>query len=333
MADLKQGTRELFQFHDADEMREYFRGKDRSLKSKVMSVKDAVARFIHDGDYLGVGGFGAVRIPTAVLHEIMRQGRKNLGLSGHTAEHDFQLLIAGDCIDRCDASYIIGLEARGLSSNSRKACESGKIRMVDWSNAGLAWRYKAAAMGVPFIPARNALGTDTFNYSGAKEIEDPFTGKKLVAYPALHPDVALIHVHRADVYGNCQVDGITIADYELSRASKRIIVTTEQIIPTEEIRREPHRTFIPYFLVDAVCEVPFGSYPGNMPYCYFSDEEHLNEWLEVEKDPVRFRAFLDRNIYNVRDFTEYLELNGGLRKMLKLIAIEKHMGQTEVCDG
>jgi len=322
MPELPQGERELFVSHDVDEMREYFRHKDKKLKPKLTTVQDAVSHLIQDGDYIAVGGFGAVRIPTAILHEIVREKKKNLGLSGHTAEHDFQLLAAGECINRCDASYIIGLEARGLSPNSRRAVESGKIKMCDWSNAGLAWRYKAAAMGVPFLPARNAMGTDTFKYSGAKEITCPFTGKKLVAYPALHPDVGIIHVHRSDMFGNCQIDGINIADYELSRAAKHLIITAEKIISNDEIRREPTKTFIPYYLVDAVVEVPFGSYPGNMPYLYFSDEEHLNEWLEVEKNPEEFRKFLDRNIYNVKDFYEYIELNGGLKKLCKLMSLE-----------
>lgn len=323
MQELKSGTRELMQFYDCDDMREYFRKKDKSLKSKLTTVSEAVKNLISDGEYIAIGGFGGVRIPTAVLHEIVRQRKKNLGLSGHTATHDFQILVAGECINRCDIAYIIGLEARGLSPNARKAVESGKIKVVEWTNAALAWRYKAAAMGVPFLPARNMMGTDVFKYSAAKEIECPFTGKKFVAYPALHPDVGIIHVHRADIYGNCQIDGIQIADYEMARAAKKLIITTEQIVPTEYIRNDPTRTIIPYYLVDAVIEVPFGSYPGNMPYMYYSDEEHLKEWLEAEKDPQKFKEFLDKNIYNVKDFYEYIEINGGLKKLHKLMQIEK----------
>ena len=116
------------------------------------------------------------------------------------------------------------------------------------------------------------MGTDTFEHSAAKEMHCPFTGRKLLALPALSPDVALIHVHRADVYGNCQIDGIIMADDDIAKASKRVIITTEKIISNDEIRREPNRTIIPYWCVDAVIEMPFGSYPGNMPGEYFSDE-------------------------------------------------------------
>ena len=121
-------------------------------------------------------------------------------------------------------------------------------------------------------------------------IDCPFTGETLVALPALYPDVAAIHVHEADRYGNCRIRGTTVADLDLARAAKRLIITCERLIPHDEIRRDPHRTVIPFFCVDAVCEVPFGSYPGNMPGEYFSDEDHLRTWLTVEKDPDAFRA-------------------------------------------
>ena len=234
------------------------------------------------------------------------------------ATHDCQILSAGECFDRCDAAYIVGLEARGLSTNARRLFESGTIQVTEWSNAALSWRFKAAAMGVPFLPCRSMLGTDTFKYSAAKEIECPFTGQKLLAVPALFPDVAFIHVHRADIYGNCQIDGILVADDDIAKASKHVIVTTEKIIDHEEIRREPGKTIIPFWCVDAVIEVPFGSYPGNMPGEYYSDEEHIAEWLKKEKNPEEFAAFIRKNILETKDFYEYLQLNGGIQKIQKL---------------
>jgi len=320
------GDGELFTDPDADRARDYFRSKSRALTPKVMTVAQAVESLVGDGDYLAVGGFGGTRIPTAVLHEIVRQGRRNLGLSGHTATHDCQILAAGGCFDRCDVAYVVGLEARGLSRAARRAFEKHGVRVTEWSNAGLAWRYKAAAMGVPFVPARVMLGTDTGTRSAAVEIECPFTGQKLLALPALCPDVAVIHVHRADIYGNAHIDGILVADWDLARAARRLIITTEQLVPHEDIRRRPDRTVVPYFLVDAVCEVPYGSYPGNMPYLYYSDERHLAEWLEAEEDEERFRAFLDRYIYGVKDFSEYLELCGGIERLRQLRAEELCLG-------
>ncbi len=177
-------------------------------------------------------------------------------------------------------------------------------------------------MGLPFLPVRSLLGTDVFKYSSAKEITCPFTGKKLAAVPALYPDVGIIHVHRADVYGNAQIDGITIADCDIARASKHLIITSEQIISHEELNSHPINTMIPYWLVDAVCHVPYGSYPGNMPFEYYSDEDHLAQWMEAEKDPHTFAAFLDKYIYSTHDFQEYLALIGGEERLAELRALE-----------
>lgn len=312
----------LFMDPDVDKAREFFRNKSRKMVSKVTTIKEAVAELISDGDYLAVGGFGTNRVPTAVLHEIVRQRKKHLGLSGHTATHDCQVLAAGDCFDRCDVAYVVGLEARGLSSASRRAFESGKVKAVEWSNAALAWRYKAAAMGIPFMPGRIMMGTDTAKYSAFKEIECPYTNIKLAALPALYPDVGIIHVHRADVYGNCQIDGITVSDQDMARAAKRLIITTERIISNDDIRRQPERTIIPYYYVDAVIEVPYGAYPCNMPYEYFSDEEHLRDWLEAEKTEEGLLDFLNKYIHGTSNFYEYLQLCGGMEKIKKLRNLE-----------
>ena len=173
-------------------------------------------------------------------------------------------------------------------------------------------------MGLPFLPARSLLGTDTFRHSAAIEIACPFTGERLAALPALYPDVAAIHVHEADRYGNCRIRGTTVADFDLARAARRLLITCERLIPEDEIRRDPSRTLIPFFCVDAVCEVPYGSYPANMPYEYFSDEEHLRQWLTVERDADAFKRFLDEHIYGVTDFAQYLQRRGGLPRLQEL---------------
>jgi glutaconate CoA-transferase subunit A len=313
---------ELFMPPDVDAARDFFRDKSRALTDKRMTVQEAVADYIHDGDYIATGGFGSVRIPTAVLHEIVRTRKHNLGFSGHSTTHDFQILAAGGVFDRVDISYVVGLEMRGLSPNARRMMESGKVRTTEWSNAGLGWRFKAAAMGVPFIPARVMLGTDTEHYSAAKEITCPYTEQTFLAIPALFPDVGIIHVHQADLYGNAQIEGISIVDLDMAKASKRLILTTERMVSTEEIRRTPGKTSIPYWQVDAVCVVPYGSYPGEMPYEYTSDEQHFAAWLEAEKDAAAFEAFLNRYIYGTRDFGEYLTLIGGEKRLAELRARE-----------
>jgi glutaconate CoA-transferase, subunit A len=323
------GEGPLFTEPDADKAREFFREKKRTLFNKIMPVKEAVERYIHDGDYLAIGGFGANRIPTAVCHEIVRQRKKNLGFAGHTSTHDFQILSAGEVFNRCDAAYIVGLEARGLSANAKRYMQSGKVKVCEWSNYTLAMRIKAAAMGVSFLPSRSMLGTDTFKKSAAKAAKCPFTGQLYALCPALWPDVAAIHVHEADMYGNARFKGITAADLELARASKHLIITCERLIPNDEIRRDPTSTVIPYYLVDAVCEVPYGSYPGNMAYEYFSDEDHLALWLEKEKDPEQFSQFLKTYIFDTKNFSEYLQLCGGIPRISELRA-QEHMIDIEM---
>jgi glutaconate CoA-transferase subunit A len=321
---LSQGTGPLFTDPSPDHARTIFAAKPRAMVDKLTSVRDAVASLIHDGDYLAVGGFGCDRLPTAVMHEILRQKKQRLALAGHTATHDFQILCSGNLtgrgqtIDRVDISYVVGLEARGLSPHARRVMESGTVACTEWSNYALALRFKAAAMGLPFLPCRSMLGTDTFRTSAAKTITCPFTGATLTALPALYPDVAVIHVHEADRYGNCRIRGTTVADLDLARAAKRLIITCERLIPSEVIRSDPSLTAIPFYCVDAVCEVPFGSYPGNMPYEYFSDERHFQEWFAAERDLPAFQPFLDKYIYGVTDFHEYLQRCGGLAKMQEL---------------
>lgn len=324
MDTLARGRQPLFTDPDVNAAREAFAQRPRGRIDKVTTVADAVSRLIHDGDYVALGGFGGDRIPSAIMHEILRQRLQNLGFAGHTATHTFQVLAAGNLLGtgktlaRVDISYVVGLEARGLSAHSRRVMESGELEFTEWSNYSLALRLKAAAMGVPFLPARCLLGTDTFVHSAARLITCPFTHQKLVAVPALFPDVAAIHVPEADRYGNCRLRGTSVSDLDLARAAKRLIITCERLIPEEEIRSDPTRTVIPFFLVDAVCEVPFGSYPGNMPYEYYSDEEHLRAWLAVESDQDRYRAWLDHYIYSARDFNDYLDRCGGLKRLQEL---------------
>jgi len=168
-------------------------------------------------------------------------------------------------------------------------------------------------MGVPFLPARSMLGTDMVKYSSAKVVEDPFTGLKVCLLPALILDVAIIHVHRADRYGNAQIEGITGFGTEMARACKRLIISTEEIIDTDEIRKYPDRTIIPYYLVDAVVHAPFGSHPGEMAYAYGRDEAIIKEWVESSRTAEGAKTYLDKYIYGVANHQEYLELIGKQR--------------------
>jgi glutaconate CoA-transferase, subunit A len=177
------------------------------------------------------------------------------------------------------------LSAGGFGTNRFATSALHEILRQKKKNLGLAGHttthdFQVLAAGVPIIPARSMLGTDTMLRSAAKEIECPFTGKKLAAIPALYPDVSVIQLHESDCCGNCRINGISVADADLARASKRVIITTERIIDNSEIREHPESTIIPAFCVDAVCHVPYGSYPGNMSGEYFS-EYMLNSFTLV----------------------------------------------------
>lgn len=309
---LDRGQKPLIQAIDLEAFRAWNRKKTKSLVDKRMSEAEAVQRFIHDGMYIGTELYGTVRCPMSLVNEIIRQGIKDLKVAGQGVM-ELDMLLGAGLVSALDITYI-GLEVYGISNCLRREVESGRVKTcVEWSNASIAWRFKAAAMGVPFLPVRSMLGTDTFTYSAAVVVECPFTGEPICLVPALILDVGLIHVHRADCYGNAQIDGISGFALEMARASKTLIISTEKIVETDMIRDHPDRTVIPYYLVDAVVEAPFGSHPGEMCYQYRRDEPQIREWVEAAKEPGSTQAYLDKYIHSKHNHQEYLEMIGQSR--------------------
>lgn len=309
---ISSGKGVMLQPPDLNDFREHNRTKPRGLIDKRMTEKEAVSNFINDGDYIGTELYGTVRCPQSLMNEVIRQGKKELRVAGQGV-YELDLLLGAGLVKALDHTYI-GMEVYGISNCLRREVESGRVEhCVEWSNAAIAWRFKATAMGVPFLPTRSMLGTDTLKYSAAKVVEDPFTGDPIALLPALILDVGLIHVHRADKYGNCQIDGISGFAHELSRASKRLIISAEEIVPNEEIRKNPDRTIIPYYLVDAVVHAPLGSHPGEMVYYYERDEERIKEWVEAAKTEESAQKYLEKYIYGVKNHEEYLALHDQAR--------------------
>lgn len=316
---IESGIAPLLQEPDINAFREHNRSKPKGLVDKRMTETQAVKRFIHPGDYIGTELYGTVRCPVSLVNEIVRQDIKDLRVAGQGV-YELDILLGAHAIKALDHTYV-GMEVYGISSCLRREVESGRTTCVDWSNAGIVWRFKAAAMGVPFIPVRSMLGTDTLKYSAAKVVECPFTGDPICLVPALILDVGLIHVHRADKYGNAQIDGISGFAFEMARASKHLIISAEEIVDTETIRARPDRTIIPYFLVDAVIHAPFGSHPGEMCYVYERDEPQLKEWVELSKTEQGTQAYLDKYIRGVSNHQEYLALIGEerLQQLKKMV--------------
>jgi len=303
--------------------REFAKKKSRAMIDKRMPLQEAVKKFVLDGEYLAIGGFGHIRIPMATIYEIVRQRKKNLTVAGHTAVQDIDVLMAGRCVSGVEIAYVVGFELRGLSGVQRRQFESGEVKMTDYTNGSMSFRLRAGVQGIPFIPVNVILGTDTMRNGPGKVVKCPFTGKKVLLLPSLNPDILIMHAHRADKYGNCQIDGHIVKDDLQARASKKIIVTCEELVDTEVIRSKPQQTVVPFFMVDAVIEQKWGSHPGNMPYKYYFDNKFTEDYLTAgrEEDLTVIDKWLDEWVYNLDDFNQYLNKLGETR-LKKLVDLE-----------
>jgi acyl CoA:acetate/3-ketoacid CoA transferase alpha subunit len=294
---------------DMDDVREWMREKkSRALIDKVTDEHDAVARLVHDGDYISYDLSSMVRGPASLEREIVRQRKKDLWLAAKFTLLDSTILLAGGCVAKIDVGFA------GLGAPLFRAIQEGRVKVIDWSNGTLALRHLAGAMGVPFLPCRSLLGTDTFVRSGAKVVVEPFTGKKVCLVPAVNPDVAIIHVNQADKHGNARIFGPSVAPLETAMASKNVILSTEELISTDEIRREPGRTTIPYYLVSAVVHAPYGAHPGTCPGLYAYDAEHLDEFFAARSDE-QMAAYVAKYVRGTKDHAEYIEAVGGEARM------------------
>ena len=288
--------------------------KAKSAGEKLTTVEDAVAR-VKDGDHVAVGGCLFSRTPMALVREILRQRRTGLTLSRNLMCTEGEFLMVTGGVERVVTAWMsIGLPW-GVSKILRHYVESGKVALEEWSHLALGLRFRAGAMGVPFLPALTMLGSDLMGVGGMKTIEDPYSGETLAAVPALFPDVAILHVHRADRFGNGQIDGYPHMDADIARAASTVLVTTEEIIPEEETRRYPERTVIPGFAVDALVHVPFGSFPHECYALYEADYDHFGEYTAAidAQGTAAVVDYLDRYVFGPPTFADYLDLFGGAR--------------------
>jgi len=297
---------------DPDGFREWVREhKTRAMVSKLMTEKEAVAKFVSDGDYLTYECNYISRGPNSVLNEIIRQRKKNLWLAGKFTYVDVGLLVGAGCASKVDTGFFL------CTPGVKKAIADGQLEAFEYSNVIMSMRLEAGAQGIPFIPVRSFGGTDGFDYSGAKLIRDPYTGQPTVIIPALNPDVAIIHVQQADKFGNARVFGTGISDVPAALASRKVIISAEEIIDTEVIRSNPGLTKIPYWCVDAVIDAPFGGYPGTVPGYYSSDVPGIMECMgAVMRGDIG--AYLEKWIYGFSSHNEMLEKNVGLTRLLDM---------------
>lgn len=296
-----------------------------SKKNKVMTLKEAVQRFVFDGAIIGLGGQNISRCQMAIIHEIIRQGKKDLTLTGCNLSIQMDLLVAAGLVKRCECGGA-GLERLGATYSFKRAIEEKRMEIDDFSHGSMVSRFLAAEMGLPFIPCYSLLGSDilkTKSITTNKKyeiIDNPWNKEeKVLLLPPMVPDVALVHVQRADEIGNLFIDGITNHEPELIRASKTCIVTCEEIVNSEETRRHPDHVTIPYHFVDAVVEVPFGAHPTATYGYYTYDNEHIRFYQNcARKGGDMVKKYLDDFVYNNETFEDYLEKVGGIKQMMEL---------------
>jgi glutaconate CoA-transferase, subunit A len=274
--------------------------------AELLSLREAVARLVHDGDTLALEGFTHL-IPHAAGHEIIRQGRRDLHLVRMTPDMVYDQLIGAGCVAKLTFSWG-GNPGVGSLQRFRDAVENGwphELAIEEHSHAGMATRYSAGAAGLPFGVLRGYVGTDLPEYTATiRPIDCPFTGERLTAVPAINPDVSIIHAQRADRDGNVQIWGLVGVQKEAVMAGRRSIVTVEEVV--DALEPVPNSIVLPTWVVSAVCEVPGGAHPSFAMGYSSRDNEFYRDWDAISKDRDTFIKWIDDYVRGTADHAEYL---------------------------
>lgn len=282
-------------------------------ESKVTTLEEAVGDLVSDGDVVALQNMATQAAPMAAVRELIRQEKRDLGLVVLVGGMAVDWLAAAGVLNRLIGAAV-SMEQFGLCQQYRKAVEAGVIAVEELSETALNARLGAGARNLPFLPTRGLIGTDLIDINdNLQMMADPFGGPDLVACRALVPDVALVHAHRADAAGNVQYEPTILwPDIGIMpKAATRVIVTAEEIVDSEVLRRNPDRTVLPGFVVDAVVEVPFGAHPTSFPPAYGYDGSMHLEWAKASRDPDAVAAFMDQYITGPATQAEYLDAAGG----------------------
>jgi len=298
------------------------------IQEKIMTLKEAVRRFIKSGSQIALGGFTVSRNPMAVAYEIIRQNIKDLHIVCHSQGQSFDVLVGAGCVKRVELAY--GANGRFASTcvRFRKAVERGDIEVEDYSNNQMSLRFLAGSLSIPFVPSKSGFETDLLHKEGFStgtrshrkvarkkfaEMADPFDsdGGKVVLLPALQPDVALVHAQYVGDDGTVRIKGLTFADVEQAKAADAVIVTCEEIVPKSFIRFDPDQNSLPPFLIDAIVRLPYGAHPTACRLFYDYDAKHLNMYRYMARDDAGFKKYLDEWVLGVANHEEYLDKIGG----------------------
>jgi glutaconate CoA-transferase subunit A len=301
--------------YDFQAARQRLEAKSKSAGPKLGSLEDAVA-LVKDGDHVALGGCLYSRTPLALVWALLRRRPRRLTFSRNLMCYEGEWGIVAGAVGKLVTSWMgIGLPW-GLSRIQREFVEAGRVEFEEWSHLGLGLRYRAAAMGVPFLPSLTMLGSGLMDVGGSKTVACPYTGQTLHAVPALFPDVALLHVQKADRFGNCRIDGYPHMDADLARAAATVLVTAEEIVSEDEIRLHGDRTVFPGFMVDALAHAPYGSYPHECYGAYDAEPEHFTTYVDGirERGVAAVENYLERYVYSPASHADYLALFGDARR-------------------
>jgi glutaconate CoA-transferase, subunit A len=277
--------------------------------TKLIPLSEAVSRFVQDGDVVYAAGFTHL-IPFAAGHEIIRQRRRELTLARATPDLIYDQMVAAECARKVIFSYM-GNPGVGSLRIVRTEIEAGRLEWEEYSHFGMISRLQAGAAGLPFMPMNMTGAVDLERANPLiKRVIDPYSGRELIAVPALNPDVAIVHVQRADKDGNAHLWGILGEQKEVAFASKKVILSAEEIVDEAVIRSDPNRTMIPGFIVSAVCHVPGAAHPSYAQGYYDRDNDFYLKWDKISENPELVKSYLDEWVYGVKDRTEFWQKLG-----------------------
>ncbi len=287
-------------------------GTPTGTSDKLMTMRNAIAIHIQDGDAIAIEGFTAC-ICFAAAHEIIRQERRDLTLCRMTPDLIYDQMIAAGCARKMVFSYL-GNPGVGSLHSVRRAVEKGiphPIELEEYSHFGMVGRYLAGAYRLPFFPLRSYHGSDLPQVNPRiRTVDSPYDDETVAVVPPLNPDVAIIHAQRADSEGNTQLWGLLGVQKEVAFASRHVIVVVEEIVENAVIRSDPNRTVIPGLLVDAVVHEPYGTHPSYVQGYYDRDNAFYLQWDEISRDETTTQAWLEEWVYGVEDRSEYAKKLG-----------------------
>jgi glutaconate CoA-transferase, subunit A len=285
-------------------------------RDKRLSLAEAISRFVPHGAHISIGGFTINRNPMAAVYEIIRQRKRGLHLYAHSNGQGVDELVGAGCVDHLEIAYGGSGRFAPTCVRFRKAVEAGRLRVEDYTNYQMTLRFMAGAMGVPFLPTRSSLGSDIVKRWGFSEamrqadpripdrklvvMDNPFDHwcetQKVVLVPAINPDVTIIHAQAVDRQGTVRITGLPYADVEQAKAARHLIVTCEEVVADDRLRRTPEQNQIPFFCVDAIVHVPMGAYPTACYRYYDYDPFRLHQYRRSALDDKAYQKYLEEII-------------------------------------